>query len=160
MRLEKCSFCSSTVYPGHGSTFVRNDCKVFRFCRSKCNKNFKMKRNPRKVAWTKAYRKANGKEMTLDSTLEFEKRRNRPTKYDRELMAKTVTAMKKVSQIKSAREKQFYEKRMRASKRLQKQQAEKELATNIELVQTPALMKAPATVKVLPGVKRAEKEKA
>ena len=103
MRIDKCYFCSCNVYPGHGTAFVRNDSKLFRFCSSKCNKLFKAKKNPRKLKWTKAYRMAHGKDMTNDSVLEFEQRRNVPTRYNRDLMVKTLQAMKKIDIIKKAR---------------------------------------------------------
>ncbi|KAL0931862.1 Ribosome biogenesis protein RLP24 [Colletotrichum truncatum] len=127
MRIETCYFCSRPAYPSKGITFVRNDAKVFRFCRSKCHKNFKMKRNPRKLKWTKAYRASAHKEMTVDSTLQFGARRNVPIRYDRDLVAKTLKAMERVSEIRSRRERVFYKKRM-AGKR------ERELATARKLV--------------------------
>ena len=43
--------------------------------RSKCHKAFKRKKNPRKAKWTKAFRKAAGKELAVDPSFEFEKKR-------------------------------------------------------------------------------------
>ncbi|KAK6219078.1 ATP-dependent DNA helicase yku80 [Pestalotiopsis sp. IQ-011] len=129
VRIETCYFCSRPAYPSKGITFIRNDAKQFRFCRSKCHKNFKMKRNPRKLAWTKAFRKAAGKEMTVDSTLQFAQRRNVPVRYNRDLVQKTLKAMERIQEIRSKRERVFYRKRM-AGKRA------RELADARKLVQT------------------------
>ena len=93
-----------------------------------------MKRNPRKVAWTKAYRKSRGKEMVVDSTFEFEKKRNVPVKYNRDLVAKTITAIKRVEEVKARRAQAFHDKRMLAAKKQQKEQALQELKTGIALV--------------------------
>ncbi|KAF3910047.1 hypothetical protein ABW21_db0200240 [Orbilia brochopaga] len=112
VKIETCYFCSHPVYPSKGITFVRNDAKAFRFCRSKCHKNFKMKRNPRKLKWTKPFRKAANKEMILDSTLSFAARRNIPTRYSRELIATTLKTMQRVSEIQAKRERAFYKRRM------------------------------------------------
>ncbi|GAA6064459.1 hypothetical protein JCM10212_004443 [Sporobolomyces blumeae] len=115
MKIEPCYVCGSPCYPGHGTMFVRNDAKCFRFCRSKCSKNFKMKRNPRKLKWTKAFRKAAGKEMTVDSTLAFEKRRHVPVRYDRDLVQATVEGMKRIAEVKAKRERAFFKARMAAA---------------------------------------------
>ncbi|CAB4282935.1 unnamed protein product [Prunus armeniaca] len=140
MRLEKCWFCSSTVYPGHGIQFVRNDAKIFRFCRSKCHKNFKMKRNPRKVKWTKAYRRLRGKDMTQDSTFEFERKRNRPERYDRNLTENTLKAIKKIDKVRIVREERHHEKRMKDKKAKENREAVKELEQSISLVKAPTAL--------------------
>ncbi|KJZ71593.1 Ribosome biogenesis protein RLP24 [Hirsutella minnesotensis 3608] len=126
MRIESCYFCGRPAYPSKGITFVRNDAKSFRFCRSKCHRNFKMKRNPRKLKWTKAYRKNAGKEMTVDSTLLFGARRNEPVRYNRDLVQKTLVAMERISEIRARRERVFYKKRM-AGKRERELNADREL---------------------------------
>ncbi|CRG85742.1 Ribosome biogenesis protein RLP24 [Talaromyces islandicus] len=115
MRVEVCSFCSRPVYPSKGITFVRNDARSFRFCRSKCEKNFKMKRQPRRVKWTKAHRALRGKEMIVDSSLllsQFAKKRNVPVKYDRNLVAATINAMERVEEIRQRRERVFTKRRL------------------------------------------------
>lgn len=70
-----------------------------------------MKRNPRKSRWTKAFRKAAGKELAVDPSFEFEKRRNVPVKYDRNLIKETVKAMKKVNKVKLKRQAIFVNNR-------------------------------------------------
>ena len=139
MRVEKCYFCGSSCYPGKGTTFVRNDCKIFKFCRSKCHRSFKLKRNPRKVKHTKAYRKAAGKELAVDPTFEFEKKRNIPVKYDRELWAKTIEAMKKVEEIKQKRQKHFFAQRRKLADKIQKQKDIHEVKRDLALLKSPAI---------------------
>ncbi|GFU32072.1 probable ribosome biogenesis protein RLP24 [Trichonephila clavipes] len=138
MRVERCYVCSSPVYPGHGMQFVRNDCKIFRFCRSKCKRLFTRKKNPRKLKWTKAFRKAAGKELTVDPAFEFEKRRNVPVQYNRELWQETIQAMKKVSDIRKKREACFINQRLKKGKVLQKEQDLKEVQRDLCLIKSIA----------------------
>ncbi|CAL4919986.1 unnamed protein product [Urochloa decumbens] len=134
MRLEKCWFCSSTIYPGHGIQFVRNDAKIFRFCRSKCHKNFKMKRNPRKVKWTKAYRRLHGKDMTQDSTFEFERKRNRPERYDRNVTEQTLKAIPVIVKTRHDRLKKHISDRHKPGKKKELERDNKELEQDINIL--------------------------
>ena len=163
MRIEKCYFCSANVFPGHGMAFIRNDSKVsansssdfpvqmFMFCSSKCNKLFKAKKNPRKLKWTKAYRAAHGKELTNDTVLDFEKRRNVPIRYNRDLMVKTIQAMKRVDEIKRVRQQRHFDKRMEAHKGKKRTDLVNELIRHSDLIEDPKVkeyIKAKKEIKI------------
>merc|ERR1712232_1380874 len=142
MRIERCWFCSSPCYPGHGTLFVRNDCKMFRFCGPKCHKHFKMKHNPRRLKWTKAYRRARGKEMVLDSTFNFEKKRLTPTRYNRNLMVSTIKAMQAVDRIRTVRKERFHKQRLAQQLKKRQTSAQKEAARHVHLLEGPNKLKA------------------
>ena len=112
MRIEKCFFCGSPIYPGHGMQFMRNDCKIFRFCRSKCHRHFKAKHNPKKFKWTKAYRKTAGKELIYDKLLEFEQRKAEPIRYNRITYIKTIQGIKKIQKMKEKKDTIYWRNRM------------------------------------------------
>ncbi|XP_076376994.1 ribosomal protein L24-like [Megalopta genalis] len=138
MRIETCYFCSSRIYPGHGIQFVRNDCKIFKFCRSKCHAAFKKKKNPRKVKWTKAHRKTVGKELAVDPSFEFERKRNIPIKYNRELWNKTMDAIKKVETIRQRRQNLHIMQRLRKGRELEQERDVKEVQRDLSLIRSPA----------------------
>jgi large subunit ribosomal protein L24e len=67
----------------------------------------------------------------------MERRRNRPEKYDRELVHKTVQAIKKVGEIRKARQERFYEARMERAKGARVAADRKQLEQQVHLVKAP-----------------------
>ncbi|MCS7121462.1 MAG: 50S ribosomal protein L24e [Archaeoglobaceae archaeon] len=58
MEKRTCSFCGYEIEPGTGKMLVMRDGRILYFCSRKCEKNMlKLKRNPRKLKWTKFYEK-------------------------------------------------------------------------------------------------------
>ena len=112
---------------------------MFRFCRSKCHKNFKAKRNPRKVRWTKAYRKTHGKELTADPVYEFEKSKDTAVRYDRNVWVDTVQAMERLDKIRSDRESRFWENRMKNAEHHKKEMIKSNLIRNETLIGDPEI---------------------
>lgn len=107
MRIHKCWFCSANIYPGHGVTFVRSDCTVFRFCARKCHSLFKKRLNPRKLKWTKISRKMRNKDLVDHPILEFERKVHEPPIYNRETLLKTVDAIPKIIALRQKKEGEY-----------------------------------------------------
>jgi large subunit ribosomal protein L24e len=93
-----------------------------------------MKRNPRKLKWTKAFRKSAGKEMVVDPTLLFGANRNVPVRYNREDMEKTIKAIARFNEIRQKRERVFYKKRMAGNKEREREANRKLVAENEHLL--------------------------
>lgn len=49
--------------------------------------------------------------LQQDSTFEFERRRNRPERYNREVVEQTLKAIKKIEEVRVQRESKFWESR-------------------------------------------------
>ena len=86
------------------------------------------------LGWTKAFRRAAGKEMTVDTTLTFAARRNVPIRYNRDTVDTTLKAMTRVAEIRARRERVFYKKRMEGNKEVQKMADAKLVAENEHLL--------------------------
>eukprot|EP00300_Choanocystis_sp_HF-7_P038697 c55932_g1_i1.p1 GENE.c55932_g1_i1~~c55932_g1_i1.p1 ORF type:complete len:166 (+),score=24.79 c55932_g1_i1:41-538(+) len=102
VKQEICAYSGLKIYPGHGVRYIRVDSKVHIFLNSKSILSFKMKRNPRKIAWTVFYRRLHKK----DQTMEVNKRKSRKaTKAPRAIVGASIEAIKaKRNQPESVRE--------------------------------------------------------
>jgi large subunit ribosomal protein L24e len=158
MRIETCYFCSGPIYPGHGIVFVRNDSKMFRFCRSKCHRAFKAKKNPRKIRWTKAYRKTHGKELVTDPIYDFEKIKDTTIKYDRKVWVDTIQAMGKIEELKKKKEDKFFERRMKRAEKDKKRQMKSNLIKHSVLISDPKIREKVEKLKEDEDEKRKLKE--
>ena len=79
------------------------------------------------------------KELQNDSVLEFEQRRNVPTRYNRELMVKTIQAMKKIDEIKMKRQQRLFDRRMAKAAAKKKEATINELMTHVDLISDPRI---------------------
>lgn len=79
-----------------------------------------------------------GKELAIDPSFEFEKRRNEPIKYRREVWNKAVEAMKKVNKIKDKRQGAYIMQRLRKGRELEEERDVKEVQRDLSLIKSPA----------------------
>lgn len=77
--------------------------------------------------------------MAVDPSFEFEKRRNIPIKYNRELWHNAINAMKKVENIKQRRQNLHIMQRLRKGRELEKERDIKEVQRDLSLIKSPAV---------------------
>ncbi|MAG47440.1 50S ribosomal protein L24e [archaeon] len=54
--MANCNFCGNVINFGEGLTLIKNDGRILRFDKKKCEKNLlKLARKPRRVKWSKSF---------------------------------------------------------------------------------------------------------
>ncbi|TLX82860.1 MAG: 50S ribosomal protein L24 [Thaumarchaeota archaeon] len=53
--LRNCSFCGKHIRANEGLMLIKNDGSIQWTCSSKCKKNVRLRRDPRKFKWTRKY---------------------------------------------------------------------------------------------------------
>ncbi|KAG4161914.1 hypothetical protein ERO13_D01G085750v2 [Gossypium hirsutum] len=90
--------------------------------------------------------------MTQDSTFEFERKRNRPERYDRNLAENTLKAIKKIDKIRSDRASDHIKNRLKTGKVQRQKEARKQLELGIHLVKAPLALAQDSSL-CLPKIK-------
>ena len=91
------------------------------------------------VTGTLKQRKTHGKELVTDPVYEFEKIRNTPIKYNREIWTDTVQAMDKLAKIRKDREDRFFMRRMKRAEHDKKEIIKKNLIRHEQLISDPKI---------------------
>ena len=77
-----------------------------------------------------------------DTTFELERKRNRPERYNRELLRATMKGMKTISEIRKKRQDRFYDTRMQNVQHEKRREEKQQLLKEVHLVKAPeALLK-------------------
>lgn len=72
----------------------------------------------------------------------MERRRNRPERYNRELVHTSIKAMQRVTEIRQKRQERFYELRQRKAEKYKLAEARRELQRDVRLVRAePSLLR-------------------
>jgi len=64
----KCSFCGKTTPRGRGKMLVKNSGQILYFCDAKCDRNYGMGRDGRKIKWTETSRKLRSEKALVKET--------------------------------------------------------------------------------------------
>jgi len=90
MKLVDDPFSGYRIYPSKGRLYVRGDSKWFQFANGKSESLFRQRKNPRRIAWTRLFRRAHKKGLTEETA---KKRTRRTVKHQRGIVGADLSAI-------------------------------------------------------------------